>query len=206
MKPSDVGPWVMLILGSLTILGALYATVIAGQTRKSIIVLWIFGVAMVGIGSYGPVFLSDYGDFVNTLLSMNSSPSKETYQQAFDKVAGGKLSGDYGDIVVRYAVNHPVEGTDSLLHTSIRTAKDPAGRQVLLSADTLLTQKLATARLLSETVVRDTAAEQTIQNFDPATRSLVARSLLRLPPQERARLHIRQSTLERMREVAPRGH
>jgi hypothetical protein len=205
MTPSEIGPWLMLGLGALSIVAALYATVFLRPVKKGLIVLWIFGLAMLGIGSYGPMFLSEYGSFVSTMTSLNATPSKETYQQAFDKVASGKLTGDYGNIVLRYAVNHPVEGTDTLLRASIGTATNPAGRNALLSADTLLTQKYAVANRLMESVLHDTSATRTLESFDPATRALVAQSLLRFHTRQTEGPKMQHSSLEHMDEAGHRA-
>jgi hypothetical protein len=91
MEPSEIGPYVLLTLGAFAV-----AAAIVGHFRqlpmKSALLLWIFGVALLGIGSYGPAFLADYVGFVQALNRVTETPGADQVADFLAKADKAGLS------------------------------------------------------------------------------------------------------------------
>jgi hypothetical protein len=193
MSTLEFGPWVLLALGALTLLGALVNSFRKVPARTTWI-MWIIGFAISGVSTYGPWFLGPYSDFVKTVTQLQSSPSPETYSEALQKVAEGKFSPTYDSIIVHVALSQPVDGMDSLLQLSIQKARGDEEKKILAGAQNVWTAKKAAATELSQRIAQSDQAENTLQSFDPVTKSLVARAILKRPG---ASTHIDPNVLRR---------
>ncbi len=170
-----LGPWIIMGLGTVGVLGAVFVSV--RQTApKGLWAMWFFSFAILGVGVYGPAFLEPYGKFVQPLLAMLQSPSAATYKAVFEDVASGELPPEYQEIALAYALESPVEGMEELLDEAISGSTDPAGKLALRGArESLDGKKRVAAELLRD---QGLTAER-IKRFDPATRALVIRPLLK---------------------------
>jgi hypothetical protein len=190
MNIQAIGPWVLLGVGTLALLAA-----VKQPTPKGLWMPWVFGFAIAGVGVYGPVFLHSYSEFVKTLLAMQKAPSPDTYADVFQKVGSGDIPPDYGKIALSYSLERPVEGMDQLLETAIQKATDPQGKQALIEAKKTLEGKQQAAEALETAIMRGTVPAESIRHFDPATRSRVARPLLKLPDERLRELRINRDEL-----------
>lgn len=176
METQVLGPWILVGLGAVGVLGAVYVSV--KQTApKGLWLMWVFSFAILGVGVYGPAFLVPYSKFIQPLLAMQQSPDAITYKAVFDDVANGELPPEYQEIALAYALESPVDGMEELLDEAISSSTDPIGKRALRRArESLDGKKRVAEELLSH---HDLTAEL-IERFDPATRSLVIRPLLRM--------------------------
>lgn len=171
-----IGPWVLMGLGTVGVLGAVLVSV--KQTApKGLWMMWFFSFAILGVGVYGPAFLEPYSKFIQPLLAMQQSPSATTYKAVFEDVASGELPPEYQGIALAYALERPVEGMEELLDEAISASTDPVGKLALRGArESLDGKKRVAAELLRD---QELTAER-IERFDPATRAMVIRPLLKL--------------------------
>ncbi|MDE0006618.1 MAG: hypothetical protein OXQ29_28345 [Rhodospirillaceae bacterium] len=128
---TDVGPWVLLVIGSLLMLAALYVAV--AQQRRPLTLL-LFGLLSIGVGIHGPLFMGEYAKFLKVVLAMVRDEDQErAYRVAFDGIARGDFSADLQEIALGYARSHPVPNMDSLLSEAIEGASNEPGQQALLT-------------------------------------------------------------------------
>lgn len=184
-----VGPWVLLGVGTLSLLGALFIS-LTRKEGKSPWIIWVFGFGISGVGIYGPVFLSSYGSFLKTIADLKSDPTAQAYSSAFDKIGNGDLSAEHADVVLQYAIAQPVEATDSLLQVAITKAKDPAGKRALENAKTLYLEKQASVRFVARALEQSPNPSLQLDSLDAVTRTMVARKLLEIPPSNLQRMNI----------------
>ena len=181
MDITSIGPWALLALGIVVVLGALWLSV-KGRQFKLILPAWIFGMALSGIGVYGPAFLKPYGEFLEPILSMMESPGTETYSAFFNDVAEGKMPEPYQNLGLSYALNNPIEHMDSILEDAEKKAPTESSKVPLTNARAdLEARALASATLVDETSFRRTAPTRPSRFFDRKTQSNAARTLLALP-------------------------
>lgn len=178
MSIGDVGPWVLLGVGTVILLGAVWG-VFKGKQAKSLWMMWIVGFATSGVAIYGPAFLGQYGEFVKVLMQLQSNPTPETYSKALDEVAAGKFPAAYDSVIVQFALSQPVEGMDSLLQHSLGKATDETRRQILANAAATWTARKEAAKEIGRHLSESDDPEAKLASFDPVTRSLVAKSLLK---------------------------
>jgi hypothetical protein len=178
MSIVTVGPWILLGVGTVILLGAVWA-VFKGKQAKSLWMMWIVGFATSGVAIYGPAFLGQYGEFVKVLMQLQSNPTPETYSKALDDVASGKFPAAYDSVIVQFALSQPVEGMDSLLQHSLERATDKQGKEILTDAAATWSAKKEVAKEISRHLAGTTDIEIKLASFDPVTRSLVARALLK---------------------------
>jgi hypothetical protein len=142
-----VGSWVLITIGAVTLLMALWLT-FKQANLKFIIIAWAFGLAATGSGTFGPDFLEHYGALIKPLVDMLKIPNAQTYSTFFQEVATGKVPAGQSDLGLSYALENPVEGMDSLLAEAERVAVDVAAREKLVAARTDLRLKAAAAAAL----------------------------------------------------------
>lgn len=193
----QVGPWVLLGIGAVTLLGALWGTLRQKQA-KSIWMMWIIGFAVSGVGIYGPIFLSSYSEFVKTLLELQRSPSRESYSAALQKVAEGQFPARYDSVIVYVCLNQPVDGMDSLIQVWLTHAKDDQRRKTLEEAKTAWAGRKVAAKELGVRIHESPDGEAKLASLDPVSRSLVARSLLQRPVTEAEPERIDRNALRRL--------
>lgn len=197
MEILQVGPWILLGVGVVILLGALWGA-LRQKPAKSLWIMWIIGFAVSGVGIYGPVFLSSYSQFVQTLLQLQKSPSPETYSAALQSVAEGKYPSSYDSIIVNFALSQPVDGMDSILQLSLGKAKDSEHRKFIADAQSAWSGRKAAARELGHRIHENPDGEAKLASLDPVTQSLVARSLLQEPVTEGEPERINRVMLKRL--------
>lgn len=198
----SVGPWILLAVGTVILLGAVWA-VFKGKQAKSVWMMWVVGFGVSGVAIYGPAFLGQYSEFVKVLMQLQSDPTKETYASAFDKVAAGTFPAAYDSIIVQVALSQPVDGMDSLLNASLGKAKDEKRKLILTDAAATWTAKKVGANEIAQRIKNTPNAEQTLARVDPVTRSLVARALLNEPASGAGEARVTKEVLRNL-SVFPR--
>ena len=182
MAITNVGPWILLGIGTLLMLAAVYIAV-SQQRRPSL--LLIFGFLSIGVGIHGPLFMGPYAKFLNSISSMVKNPSPATYSEIFSAIGKGEFGPELQEIALSYALDRPIGDMDRLLRDAIARAADSQGRQALEVAERELTQK---ANLAAELVNQHMVAQaqvtlrtldtEKIEALDPATRMIFSKELL----------------------------
>ena len=163
-----IGPWVLLGVGVLTLIGALWVTVRQIAPRRSWI-LWVFGFAIAGVGAYGPLFLKPYGEFLDVVFRMQDSPGPDTHKEVFKMIGDRQVPPKYQKLALAYALENPVEGMDELLEKAIENSTDPRGKQALVIAQESLKGKKKLADELSTLG----GLKQKIKKLIPVTQHLI---------------------------------
>lgn len=176
METQVLGPWILVGLGAVGVLGAVYVSV-KQTVPKGLWLMWVFSFAILGVGVYGPAFLEPYSKFIQPLLAMQQSPDATTYKAVFDDVANGELPPEYQEIALAYALESPVDGMEELLDEAISSSTDPVGKRALRRARESLDGK---KRVAEELMSHHDLTTERIERFDPATRRLLIPGLLKM--------------------------
>jgi hypothetical protein len=176
----SVGRWVMLTLGVLALLGAIWMALKA----KGSLLMWVFGVLLLGMGSFGMEFIPKYSDWLGKLSDMIKNPGKESYGAFFASVGKQTLTPDIQQIGIDYAINHPIEGMESLLKGMIdQTPENTGGRKALDWA----MENFQGKRRVIDQILESKPRSEVVRSLDRATAEQVFDELRKLTP-ERLRL------------------
>ncbi|MDW7760698.1 MAG: hypothetical protein SCM96_08675 [Acidobacteriota bacterium] len=176
MDSLEIGRWVMIVLGAAVIV----SVIVSGAHRnRNPVAMLLFGVLLLGIGTFGMEFMPRYSEWLKVIKAMVDSPSIETYQVFFDKVAEEKLPSEVADIGINFVVNHQVDGMEFILARAIaETPPESQGRRDLeRTLEALRGRQAAVDQLLQAAPSPETARE-----FDSSMRELLYRSMRLVPP------------------------
>lgn len=175
MEITIVGPWILLVIGALLMLAAIYvATVQRGKPSS----LLLFGFLSIGVGIHGPLFMGQYADFWRAVLPITSeSMDPEAYQDLFRRIGHGDFDAELQDVALRYALGRPIQDMDRLLTEAIASATNDQGRGILEKTKLAWDGKVKVANQLARQV-ENAPRDVEIEAFDPETRALVAEELL----------------------------
>jgi len=193
-----VGPWVLLVVGALTLLAAIWLW-IKRTTVKSAIWSSVFGMALAGVGVFGPDFLDPYGDFLQKVFNAMGSPSETTYAEVVDQIASKDVPPEMRELGLSYMMDNPIEGMDSLFAAGAEKTRNLDAKNALSSArETLEARSLAAAAVLSPRppMLRPDSARPEIRLND-AVRKELAKPLLAQPDSVLRRYNIPRETLRR---------
>ncbi len=180
MKIEEIGPWILLFVGALLLLGG---ASLAARKRGSvpmITILLIFGLGTAGIGVYGPTFLDRY-QLLKTVGPLIGSPSHESYNAFLSGVARGDVGPLERELGLSYILQRPIDGTEELLQAATAKAEQDDARVALSAAGQWLEGRQRVAAVLAADLMpsNHTArlSEEQVKLFDPATRTLIIRDL-----------------------------
>jgi len=186
------GRWVMVAIGALAVLAAILITF----KGKSSLLTWIFGVLLLGIGSFGMEFMPKYSDWLGKLSNMIKNPGEESYEAFFASVGKQKLPAELQQIGIEYAVSHPIEGMESIIQRAIdRTPENTDGRKVLSWA----MENFHGRKRVVERILESKTKPDVIQNFDKATGEQVFNELKKLSPDRLQTLEIEPASIKNYR-------
>ena len=197
MTPSELGPWILLGLGVVCI----FAAIISGFKEVSprvILMIWIFGVALLGVGSYGPIFLSSYTKFIRAMMAWEKSPTDENLAQLLESASSDKLPEGSLRAVTRYALSTGGESSLEVLDRTINTLPEGnASRKVLVeSRDEFRGEK--NLHILAKIYLEEEIGESEPET-ELGTAEMVA-PLLRLPDDRLEALSLDRELLEQAAE------
>lgn len=189
-----VGRWIMLIIGTLALLGAIWITL----KGRSVFLMWAFGVLLIGIGSFGMEFMPKYSDWLSKLSDMIKNPGKESYEAFFASVSKQKLPAELQQIGIEYAVSHPIEGIESIIKGVIdRTPENTEGRKALNWA----MENFKGKERVIDQILESKPKSEAVQNFDKATGEQVFNKLNKLPPDKLRTLEIDPGSIKSYRPI-----
>ena len=178
MEITTVGPWILLVIGALLMLAAIYVAAVHQGKPSSLL---LFGFLSIGVGIHGPLFMGQYADFWRAVLPITSeSMDPKAYQDLFRRIGQGDFDTKLQDVALRYALDRPIQDMDRLLTEAIASATNDQGRSALERTKLAWAGKVKVANQLArqvESVPLD-VEDLEIEAFDPATRTLVAEELL----------------------------
>ena len=200
MAITTVGPWVLLLVGVVTVLGAVWLTVTKPDVRRPWW-MWVFGVLLCGTGVYGPAFLTDYASFLKTLKTLSDEPSEANYQAFLQDMADGDVPESVQDAGTALMLQHPIPQLERLVESAEVQASSPAVKAKLQSMQESLAAQKEQAQVLKSGLVGEAIEPITIFQLPAATRFHLADELEHEPEDVRARLHLRTEDLQRLREL-----
>jgi hypothetical protein len=175
MDMVSVGRWIMIVIGALALLVAIWITL----KGKSSLLIWIFGILLLGIGSFGMEFMPKYSDWLSKVSDMIKTPGKESYEAFFASVSKQKLPAELQQIGIEYAINHPIEGMESIIKGVIdRTPENTEGRKALNWA----MENFKGKQRVIDQILESKPKSEVVQNFDQATGEQVFNKLNKLSP------------------------
>ena len=177
-----IGPWILLGVGVIVLLGAVAGTLL-GKAAKTLALMWIFGGLLSGVGVYGPGFLASYSQFLRVMSPMVETPTDATYSAVLSRIGRGNLRPEHQEIALAYVLDRPLPDMEALLDDAIAEATDESGQAALTAARRALQGQHEVAHHLAEEIRTSQASAQVIDRFDPTTQSLVARELTKQPPE-----------------------
>ena len=149
MEITYVGPWILLGIGTLLMLAAVYIAV--AQQRKPLILL-TFGLLSVGVGIHGPLFMGQYAEFFRAMSRMVGTANSETYGPVLERIGQGDFTPELQDIALSYALDHPIPDMDQLLSEAIAGATNEEGRNALENFDSAYEER-ALEQMLTSTIL-----------------------------------------------------
>jgi hypothetical protein len=187
-----VGRWVLLALGVVTVLGAIFFRLKHPNAPQPKWML-IFGGLFAGLGVFGLEFLPKYRLWLAPVRDMVEKPSEKSYAAFFDSVSNEKIPKDLQKVGISYAVSHPVEGMEDVLENAIQKAPDnTSGEETLKWAMESFKGKQREVDHFVESKV----GVASVRQFDPATRQLIYDKMQRLPDSRRRALGIDANLLQ----------
>jgi hypothetical protein len=198
MQIAVIGPWVLLVLGVVTLLAAVWASVTKPNPTR-LWLMWVFGLAIAGIGIYGPVFLGPYQQFIGAITAMQEKPNQDTYKEAFVKVGKGELPPRYQEVVLAYALDRPVPDMANALKGAISQATDPQGKVALEKTAQSLQEKKAVAEQITKNILNEGPSARTkLETLDPTTKSLVSEELRKQPDSTLRAVQLDRPTVDKL--------
>lgn len=182
----SVGRWILLFLGALTVLAAIWFT-LKNPNAKRPKFMWSFGVLVAGLGAFGPEFLPQYGNWLAKVTNMAENPGKQSYATFFNSVGSEKLPTALQKVGTNYAISHPVEDMDSIINDAIEKAPDNSdGQKVLMWAkDSFQGKQREINNLMTTKVSIDSS-----RTFDLTTRKLIYEKMRKLPDDQKLKIGI----------------
>lgn len=187
-KLQEIGPWILLGLGVVLVLGGAVNWWWRGERRgrshlMGLVVMLVFGGVFAGTSVFGLAFLKEFGTFlqsVRVLENMQASPGPSTYRDAFESIASGEFSAPLRRATLSLALEHPVVDMDTLMLWSAARASDDDGKVALLEARRTLHAKQRAASELVDALARtDRLTPSTVARFDAASRFLISSRVVR---------------------------
>lgn len=175
------GRWVLLVMGSLALLDAILLTAFRPEPFRRLLLAWIFGVLITGLGVFGLEFMPKYREWLDSVADIIKIPSKESYETFFTKVGNEEIPTEIQELGINYAINNPVEGMESILTNAIARAPEGTnGKKALEWARKSFQGKQhAIDQLLKSNPSVDSAKQ-----FDPVTSNMFYLRLKELPQTE----------------------
>jgi hypothetical protein len=165
---------------------------------KSSLLTWILGVLLLGMGSFGMEFIPKYGDWLGKVSDMIKTPDKESYEAFFASVGNQDLPVELQQIGIEYAINHPIQGMESILKDSIdRTPENKDGRKALSWA----MENFQGKQRVIDQILESKPKSEIVQNFDKATGEQLYNKLNRLPPEKLQMLEIDPKAINNYRPI-----
>ena len=191
-----VGPWILLGIGVVILLGAVYVMV-ATERRHGLLWMWIFGVLPAGLGVFGLEFFEPYRSFVAVYQQAVQNPSESTYSALLEKASSGALPPDSRKLALAYMEARPVPNLDQMLkHAIAKTDDSNSKKDLQATARAVHAKSLIAADVLKGIEQQGQLNAGAIQRLDPATQRFILQGL---PPDQLRRLKIDREVLGRLR-------
>ena len=206
MDITVIGMWVMLALGVVTVFFAIRLTVKQAVLR-ALLLSWVFGVALAGVGTFGPGFLDPYSDFLKVVFDAMGSPSEETYAAVVDQIASEDVPDEIRELGLSFMLENPIEGMDAMLAEGMAKTDQVGARTAFTSArKTLEVRSEAAAAALSPRRQRDAsgAFERPALRLSDDVRRELVKPLLAQPDSVLTRYQLDRDALKQMESFRPR--
>jgi hypothetical protein len=188
-----IGRWVLLIIGSIAVIVAIVLTALKADPFRRLLLIWIFGVLLVGLGVFGLEFMPQYREWLNSLTNLVNNPGQESYKEFLTKAGNDELPATVQKIGINYAVNNPIQDLEKILDQAINNA--PEGK----TGKTELKEGLKTLKEKQNVVDQLLMTKPNpalVKKFDPATAELFYQKLTTLPETELRQLDINPEQLK----------
>ena len=207
MTPLNIGMFVLIGAGACLLIGAVAVFVRKDANSKHPTIMSFIGLLVVGVGTFGPSFMTQWGDLVLPLLGQNGQgPSDADVNKFLTAAQQGKLKESELRAGLAILSNNPdPKIEESLARAAVAATSVSAKREI---ETTLRTVQATNER--AATIIRDVESGSRPLNtevLDPLTATAVERQLARRQP-ETMHITIGPATQDRInrlrREILPR--
>ncbi|MFC1540205.1 hypothetical protein ACFL41_01795 [Gemmatimonadota bacterium] len=203
MEIQTVGPWFLLVLGALTIIGALVYKMVYPEGGKTLM-MYVFGVLLGGLGIWGPDFMTPYKDWLGVLSDLVTDPGQESVAAFLDIAGEERMPAELKEIGLDYIVENASPEMEAALNEAIEATPVNSDFHGLLSNALIdLRGKQAAADLLLDAAGRTGTGVQDLQHLDSSTREMIFQRMELRRPQELQQLNINPNDIRRIRPTRP---
>ncbi len=200
MTPLNVGMFVLIGAGACLLVGAVAVFVRKDAKTKHPAIMSFIGLLVVGVGTFGPSFMTQWGDLVLPLLGQNGQGPSDTDVNTFLTAAQqGKLKESELRAGLAILANNPDPRLEESLARAASAATTPTAKREIEA--TLRTVKATNER--AAVIIRDFESGSRPLNtelLDPLTARAVERQIARRDP-ESVEITIDPATLERIKRI-----
>lgn len=194
----DMHAWILVGLGGIGVLGALGLSFKTGTGVPKVLLAWIFAVALLGLGTFGQGFLTDYKGFLGALADLldEPSPSKSSQEKLLGIIANEKLDAEQKKLGLWALAQRPTKATLPLLAQYAASAEDPEGKALIEQQQVALEKDITRAKdLAAELQAAHLLERQHVKLLDKRFRRLI-----QLVPRHELTIHrIDGAVLENLR-------
>ncbi len=158
MEASVLGPYILLALGTGVIIAAVVSHFRQPPT-KSATLMWIFGLAFLGIGAYGPTFLIQYAKFIKALNQVTATPGAESVASFLERAEKAGVSVEAREAILVEALGRQAAGEGNSALTSTAAYEQVSSQLPAQSENRMVLQEVR-KRVEAEATIRDLANHQ----------------------------------------------
>lgn len=190
-----VGRWVMLVIGALILLAAIWSIIKRPEIKRPLMLL--LGVFILGIGVFGLEFVPAYRQWIEVLKDMVNNPSEKSFSVFFEETSKENMPVELREIGINFATTHPIDRMEEILEEAIKRTPDnkESGKSALKYAK----RSLQGNQLAVDRILRSTPAVDEVEKFDPVTRKLIYQRLIKDPQYASRKYRIDPSSIQQYR-------
>jgi hypothetical protein len=117
----------------------------------------VMSFGMLGVGAFGPAFLTDYGDFLTKLMQAQGDQQQQLYAEAVQKTASGELPDNVAQAAQAYMLQNPIPQMQQIVQAELSHASEQ-GRPQLEAFSAEIQRSEHTAQLAAEGLAARPAA------------------------------------------------
>ncbi|MGH7563983.1 MAG: hypothetical protein ACREK5_06135 [Gemmatimonadota bacterium] len=199
MTANNLGAWLMVGLGAATVTAAIVAS-LRKIPAPTLGLMWLFGMALLGVGSYGPVFLSDYEKLTRSVVDLLKAPTGDNAEAVVAAASQEDIPEEARRAAIRIAYETAPQETEQAIVQSIESRPSVAARPVLEDELAKIRAETAT-RAVGENLLKESADSPAA--LSPTTREILA-PILEVPVQHAKPLGIDSAQLSHLKAAIRR--
>ncbi|MGH7571491.1 MAG: hypothetical protein ACREMK_06575 [Gemmatimonadota bacterium] len=199
MTANELGAWLMVGLGAATVAAAILAS-LRKIPAPTLGLMWLFGMALLGVGSYGPVFLSDYEKLTRSVVDLLKAPTGDNAEAVVVAASQEDIPEEARRAAIRVAYETAPRETEQAIVQIMESRPSVEARPVL--EDELAKIKAeSAAQAVGENLLKKTAVDTAA--LDSTDREILA-PVLEVPDEQAERLGLDQAGFSKVKAEVSR--